>query len=120
MHQVGIVALEMAHSNQREVDHPNTPPWVKQRALQMVFTIPVSLTPDEENVKSRIHDLLRGNAMSEKHKDDAEHLFEASKYGRYFVTTDQRVLARMAALYREFTIRVCRPSEIISRLDRGI
>ena len=43
--------------------------------------------------------LLRGNAQSDKHDADAEHLFEASKYGgQFFITHDKRILSKSKAI----------------------
>lgn len=42
---------------------------------------------------------MRGNAASEKHQADADHLFEAEKYGGgYFITHDKRILAKASAI----------------------
>ena len=46
-------------------------------------------------VRSKLRDLMRGCAALGKHAADADHIFEALKYGgRYFVTHDKRLLKR--------------------------
>ena len=35
----GKILLETAHSVQKEIDHPNTPQWVKDEARKMNYTI---------------------------------------------------------------------------------
>lgn len=111
------INLLLTHSNQREIDHPNTPTWVKQQALSMVFTLKVQLTSDEQNRRASLERLLRGNAQSDKHKDDAHHLFEASKYGGYFVTTDNRILSMAIEIFRQCSVQVLTPSNAIYRMS---
>jgi hypothetical protein len=87
------INLLIAHSTMKEIDHPNTPDWVKNQALIQIFTINTALTKSEETRKNKIASILRGNSKTDKHQQDADHIFEASKYGgRYFVTTDKRIL----------------------------
>lgn len=77
---------------QNEIQHPNTP---TQTAMNMdsIYTIP---TPDSETeafTRTKIRQVLRGNAREGKHQDDADHLFECYKYGGgYFITHDQRLI----------------------------
>ena len=113
------VSLLLAHSNQREIDHPNTPKWVKNKALSMVFTVEVQLNSEELSRLVKLEQLLRGNAQSERHKDDARHLFEASKYGGYFVTTDHRILKMADEIFQQCRVQVLKPSGLIHRLDLG-
>ena len=72
--------------------------------------------PKEQSLKKALEDLLSGNAKSDKRHDDANHLFEASKYGGFFVATDQRILKKHEQIYRLATVQVLKPSEIINRL----
>lgn len=89
------ISIILAHSVQKEIDHPNTPAEVKAEAAAMIFTIPTSLTNGERKRHANIHAILTGNGKPEKYLADATHLFEAGKYGGgYFITTDQRILDR--------------------------
>lgn len=119
-YETGKVSLLLAHSNQREIDHPNTPMWVKEKALSMVFTMEVQLNPGEQRRLVTLQHLLRGNAQSEKHKDDARHLFEASKYGGYFVTTDHRILKMADEIFQQYRVQILKPSGLIYRLDLAV
>ena len=47
LYEAGTLNVILAHSNQREIGHPNTPPRVKAQASAMISTIPVQLTPQE-------------------------------------------------------------------------
>lgn len=111
------INLLLSHSNQREIDHPNTPAWVKSRALSMIYTFNVPLTREEVDLKRKLVILLRGNAQSDKHKDDAHHLFQASKHGGYFITTDHRILNKHEEIYCLCTVQVLTPSSAIHRIN---
>jgi len=60
--------------------------------------MPVALNSDEERRHRIIEQELTGNARPGKHSADADHLFEAAKYGGYFITHDERVLKRAGRL----------------------
>lgn len=105
------VNLILAHSNQKEVDHPNTPGDVKREAAGMIVTIETGLTRNEIAQKNAIHEILTGNGKSEKHAADAAHLFEASKYVGYFITTDQRILGKRKELQQACAATILMPSE---------
>lgn len=103
----------MAHSNQKEIEHPNTPAWVKREAQSRIYTIETGLTDNERSMKTKILGILAGDGKPEKMRQDAEHVYEASKYGSYFVTTDERILKREKELYECCTVTVLRPSEML-------
>ena len=105
------VILNLAHSNQKEIDHPNTPEDVKREAASMIFTLETDLTSDEITTKARIHAILTGNGKPEKYAADAAHVFEAGKYGGYFITTDERIMEKRGELRQVSPATVLRPSE---------
>lgn len=107
----GEVHLMLTHSNQKEVDHPNTPADVRREAIGMIFTIETTLTPDEIARKNAIHNILTGNGKPEKYAADADHVFEASKYIGYFITTDQRILDKREELRKVCAATIFTPSE---------
>ena len=102
LHQAEGLGIRLAHSNQKEVDHPNTPSWVKRKAAGLVYTTKVGLTPEERRRLRKIHVILTGNGKPENVEDDARHLFEAKKYGSYFVTTDDGLLRRADKIRAEW------------------
>jgi hypothetical protein len=116
LYEDGILRLVLAHSNQRETDHPNTPPWVRSQADKMIGTLELALTPDEQQRREDIVILLRGNSTSDIHLDDAHHIFEASKYGGYFLTTDNRILKLAAPIHDLCSVQVLKPSDAVARL----
>lgn len=110
--ETGHVQLILAHSNQKEIEHPNTPADVKAAAGSMIYTIETSLTPEEVTRKAKIHEALTSNGKPEKYAADASHVFEAGKYGGgYFITTDERILAKRDEIRALGGGIVLRPSE---------
>lgn len=102
----------VAHSVQKELEHPNTPDDVKRMAQTFVYTIETDLTAELLSKKNEIRLLIQGNAKPGKHKGDADHLFELFKFGGgYFVTTDERLLSRSNELFKKYFITTIKPSE---------
>lgn len=105
--------LIIAHSNLKEIEHPNTPKYVKTLAQARIFTIQTSLTEPEYKIKQAIWNVLTGNGKPENMKADAEHVFEAHKYGSYFITTDERILRKRDELNKVgVSCWIMRPSEL--------
>ena len=93
----------VAHSVQKELEHPNTPDDVKRLSKEFVYTIERELTPELLKMKDEIRILVKGNAKPGKHKGDADHLFELYKFGGgYFVTTDMRLLSLSDELSKNY------------------
>jgi len=102
----------VAHSVQKEIDHPNTPDDVKRMAKAFVYTIETELSPELLRKKDEIRTLIQGNAKPGKHKGDADHLFELYKHGGgYFVTTDTRLLSHSDTLFANYFITTIKPTE---------
>lgn len=109
----GEMVLNITHSNQKEIEHPNTPDWVKRAAQGMNYTIETSLTDQEQENKSKILSVLAGNGNPEKMAKDAEHVFGASKHGGYFITTDERILKKKSELEGICAATIVKPSELL-------
>ena len=89
----GDITWAIWGSVRREASHPRTPADVQAELLPRIYTMPVSRTAPEQARLAKVRTVLRGKALSGKHDQDAEHLFEASKYGGgYFITHDGRLL----------------------------
>ncbi|MDP1968934.1 MAG: hypothetical protein Q8K31_07095 [Burkholderiaceae bacterium] len=58
--------LVLAHSNQKEIEHPNTPDDVKVEAAAMIYTIEGDLSAPEIERKNAIRFALTGNGKPEK------------------------------------------------------
>ncbi len=110
----GKISLLLPHSVIREIAHTNTPNYVKNRANQLIYTTEVSLTQSEQNIIDDITRELQGNALSEKHANDALHLFEAIKYGtRYFITYDKRIISKAPEIRHLKGMRIVIPKEFL-------
>ena len=94
----GTINLIVPKRVREEIQNPRTPAHVQEAALPKLFTIAVGLNSDEQRRKRIIEQELQGNARPGKHIADADHLFEAAKYGGYFITHDQRILTRAGRL----------------------
>lgn len=114
LYKKGKVLLQIAHSTQKEIEHPNTPAWVKAEAQNLVYSIQVQLTPNEVAILRKIEDALAGNGNVENIAQDARHVFEAQKYGSYFITTDTRILDRAQALRDSYGVVIVKPSEFLA------
>ncbi|UCD89498.1 MAG: hypothetical protein JSW04_13950 [Desulfobacterales bacterium] len=108
----GDLVIEIAHSVQKEIDHPNTPSDVKALARTLIYSIETSLTPDLHRRRAEIRRLIRGNAAKGKHENDADHIFDLYKHGGgYFITTDNRLLSLAGILFSKYFVTVLRPSD---------
>jgi len=117
LHQAGEVHLILAHSNQKEVAHPNTPADVKKDAIDMNYTLRTGLTPSEVNQRTCIHAILTGNGKPENSAADASHVFEAGKYGAHFITTDARILKKRGELKSICAAIIVLPSEWLTAFE---
>lgn len=111
------INIVISHSNIKETEHPNTPVKVKELALAKIFTIETSLVPEERQRKQAIWNILTGNGKPEKMKQDADHVFEAHKYGGYFVTTDGRIIIKRKDLHRICNARIVKPCELLALIE---
>lgn len=73
-----------------------------------VFVIPTTNNEGERRLRDDLRQAIRGKAVEGRHDRDADHIFDAQKYGgRYFITHDTRLLAKqdaIAALVPDFRI----------------
>jgi hypothetical protein len=113
LYESETILLSITHSNQKEIEHPNTPDWVKKQSQLLLYTIEVELTESERAQKSEIHRILTGNGLPEKMKQDSEHVFESAKYGGYFITTDERILRHRKTLAEVCLAKIVKPSEFL-------
>ena len=106
--------INVLHSVQKEIDYPATPQWVKDLAGTYIQTLQVPLTPQEKKELGDVEHIIAGKGSLEKRKADCRHVFEAQKYGRYFVTTDKEILKHSDAIRKRFTILyIVKPSELL-------
>lgn len=110
--------LLIAHSTKKEIDHPNTPAWVKTEAQNLINTIQFQLTSNEVSLLRKIESILAGNGKVENIAQDARHVFEAQRYGSYFITTDARILDRAEPLRKCCGALIDKPSRFLALLEK--
>ena len=107
--------LLLPYSVKAEIDHPKTPDEVKRKASQLIYSMPVQLTPPELARHQTIRDFIRGKAKPGQHDSDAFHLVESAKYGgRYFITNDGRLLKKAPEIWKMLQLKVTKPSEFLA------
>jgi len=119
MYEKGLLLLEIAHSVEKEIVHPNTPSWVKKRAKKMIYTIEVGLTEREMQLFYKIRNILKGDGKVKNVHEDSIHIFEAQKYGSYFITTDKRILNKRFELCKLCSITILLPTEFIDLVNKS-
>ena len=105
--------LQIAHSTQKEIEHPNTPSCVKRQAAAMLRTLETGLTPNERTQQNAILSILAGNGNRKKVAEDAEHIFQAGKWAAYFVTTDMRILRKAPELQKVCEEMIVKPTQLL-------
>jgi hypothetical protein len=113
------LSLVIPSSVKKEVINPKTPARVQELFGDQIFTVDVGRTPREQQVLKAVQDLMRGNAQPGKHAADGEHIFEAQKYCRFFVTNDARILNKREALCRLIgkTLAILTVDELLAAFD---
>ena len=82
-----------------EVLHPRTPSKIRDLAEVQIFSLRTQLMSTEVGRLEKIKAIMQGNATSGKHDADAQHIFDASKYGgSYLLTHDKRILSKRLEL----------------------
>ena len=90
--RAGHINLIAPKGVRSEVLHANTPAAVRESVTAQIFSLPVGLNLVEQSQLARIKAILQGNGAPGSHAADAEHVFEAAKYGGgYFITHDRRI-----------------------------
>lgn len=113
-----LLGLKIGHSTLKENEYPNTPDWVRRAAAGVLYAVDASLTPEEQADRERILDVLADNGSRDKMRQDATHVFEASKCNGYFVTTDARILKKQRELESVCAARIVRPSEFLALVQQ--
>jgi predicted nucleic acid-binding protein len=118
LHQDNNLSIIIAHSTEKEIEHPNTPSWVKKEAGGLIYTLDVSLTSQEKTLLHNIEKILAGHGKYGNIIQDARHIFEAQKYGVYFVTTDKRLLKKRHEIEKLCGVKILLPSEFLRIVQR--
>jgi hypothetical protein len=114
LHQEKDLGIIIAHSTQKEIAPPNTPEWVKERAVHLIYTLNISLTSEEKALLKNTEIILAGSGKCENIVQDARHIFEAQKYGSYFVTTDNSLLKKTYEIQKLCRLTILLPTEFLA------
>lgn len=117
--RTGEITLLLPYSVQNEIKNPYTPAHVRRAANHFLFSVEVELTDGE---RCRYRDLVaavKGNAEEKNIAPDLYHVWEAAKYGRYFITRDKRLLARSGAIASILQMDVVTPTEFLERVAKA-
>jgi hypothetical protein len=109
------ISIMLPHTVQEEINHPNTPLETRRRAADLLYTMDVQLSAEELALRDKVRIVFQGNANPGKHKSDAYHVFEAMKYGNYFITNDVRILKKgkeLSALL--YPAQIVTPTQFLS------
>lgn len=110
-----VVSLILSDSVLEEIRNFNTPSWIQEIAGRFVITLRTDLTPEEQIRKKAIEAVVIGTGQDANHKQDALHIFMADKWGKYFITTDNRLLKRRERIKQVSTgLMICKPIEFIN------
>ena len=93
--------IKIVHSVMKEIEYNSTPQWVKDIANNSIYTIEEQLTQQEEAELKDVETIIVGNGKLKTKKADCRHVFEAQKYGRYFVTIDKGILKHSNAIKKK-------------------
>jgi hypothetical protein len=97
----GSLTLVVPGGVRDEVEHPNTPPWIKSIVADKIFNLRPGLNQSRRASRLRVEEILRGNAKPGHHAADASHVSEAAEIAcPYFIIQDKRILAKREELRR--------------------
>jgi hypothetical protein len=90
----------LPHSVCTEASRPESPAGVRAAVSRFLYSLRVSLTQPERADMQRFVAAHRGDTSPQNIDDDLSHVWETAKYGgRFFVTTDRRLLKRADAVF---------------------
>jgi predicted nucleic acid-binding protein len=119
LYRTNKIRLIIPFSVHSELMRPTTPADIRTAAQDFIFTIPVSLTPDEVKKHDHLLKVAKGNAELKNIKDDLSHVAEAAKYGGFFITLDKRLLKRGPAIYDVMGVEVITPEHFLERINEA-
>ena len=109
------VIFQLPNLVRQEIDHVNTPEYVKRRACDFIYTTRTPVNSGESILSANLRNHFRGNSVGNRHTADSNHIFESLKYGAgYFITEDARIKKKSSVL----NIRVLSRHEFIEVLDK--
>jgi hypothetical protein len=115
----GEITLMLPYSVQAEIENPSTPDHVKAAARQFIFSQKVTITSGERGLYEKLLAEASGDAETKNIAADLLHVFEAAKYGGYFITRDKRLLKRRSVIGGLLQLDVVTPGEFLSAVEKA-
>lgn len=113
-----IIVL-LPYSVHNELKDPQTPTHVRRAATLFPFSIKVELTEAEQHRRDAFLAQAIGDALPKNIVPDLLHVFEAAKYGGYFIARDKRLLKRAPAIAKFLDIDLVTPVEFLECVERA-
>lgn len=109
----------LPYSVKAELESKSTPSHVRAAASHFLFTLQTSLTSQERQRRDRLFEAAKRNADLKNIAADLGHVFEAAKYGGYFITKDSRLLSRRDTIVEVLQINVVNPREFLAAIEQA-
>ncbi|AAW85542.1 hypothetical protein VF_1047 [Aliivibrio fischeri ES114] len=106
--------VTLMHSVVDEINAPHTPPWIQELEPNSRKTVKLNLTSCEQTILADITSIVVGNGKPEKRAADCFHVFEAQKYGGFFVTSDNGILRHKLKIKEKYDLNIIDPIEFLS------
>ncbi len=87
---------------------------MKREAASKIFSVNVQKTSNELRLRQELLTIIAGKAAPNKYVADVEHIFEAQKYGSYFVTADRRLLKHAEEIRSRCGVIILLPSQLLA------
>ncbi|MUK51444.1 hypothetical protein [Aliivibrio fischeri] len=109
--------IMLSYSVAEEMNHSKAPEDKRHRAEYSIKTVRIPLTDEETSKLKKIEEIMLGKSSSSKRKADCLHVFEAQKYGRYFVSSDDHIYPYAESIFNEFGLYIVRPIELLKIVE---
>ncbi|WP_299494411.1 hypothetical protein [uncultured Shewanella sp.] len=103
----------LMHSIVSEIRNPNTPDWIQEIEPKSRQTVRLNLTDEEKGTLREIETIIAGNGGLIKREADCFHVFEAQKYGGYFVTSDIGIYKHSRIIKQKFGLNIVKPTAFL-------
>jgi hypothetical protein len=103
----------LPHSVCTEASRRESPPSVRAAVSRFLYSLSVPLTQPERADMQKFVAAHRGDTSPQNIDDDLSHVWETAKYGgRFFVTSDRRLLRRTDAVFAYNGVMLVTPERV--------
>ncbi len=103
------VKIILMHSVVSEIKNSKTPEWIRRKEIRSLKTVKLPLTEAEQLTLLDIQNIIVGNGSAERRRADCVHVFEAQKYGGYFVTSDEGIYKHADVIQAKYGLNIVSP-----------